>query len=549
MDATCNLTTIIPSKVFVAPQADSSRVGAVAFVSSLIVIALLATWQLWRVLPVSTSNVCVLLLWTAGFFTLSLNTAYMLLTSIIAGAFGPKALPEADLSHCPGCDLVFIVKDEPASVLENLEVSLRQNLRTGVRLVLISNSTDEAVIEAERRAILHMQARYGPDRANHWQPPHNPTGRKHTALHQWLREGPAGEYCFVCDADSVVPDGAIERLLRKAEHPANADVAVFQGQIRTSRAETRFSNYLRFGAELSQRVYMVASQRALGCSPFFGHGALIRRDAFKWIRLPASILSHDIWEMAVLSRRGFRVAFCHNVHTFEATPSNYLEVLRRDHRWAEGTLQSLAVLRLRGLSLAAWFYTLFAVYNYIAQLVFLLWFLLGFLMCVASHSTLPVVLQPLMNWGAGAIVFDGGGMYLPVLLIVFLHRLPFCQSLRESAQLLMELLASTLILLNGLVYSSIAVLASPFGKRAWIPMRKGRACGMTFGETVAAMAPSLFLGLVLLLGALISCPGWLACAAPIVASLVLGPFAAWFTSQPITARAPKTERGDRVIYA
>ncbi len=35
-------------------------------------------------------------------------------------------------------------------------------------------------------------------------------------------------YLYVCDADGMIPKGTLLKLLRKAEHPDNRDIAIFQ---------------------------------------------------------------------------------------------------------------------------------------------------------------------------------------------------------------------------------------------------------------------------------------------------------------------------------
>lgn len=537
MEATygCNLAACVNK-----PAANESRrpflLRGCCFIAALILFAGGATLYLWHVVPISGSNITVAVIWLGGFFVLTLNVAYMLLTACIALAGDPPVLPEASPLRLPECDLVFVVKDEPPEVFDNMRASLAASLREGTRLILISNSTNPEILRAEAEFINRMAAAFGAQHAEHWCCPHNPTGRKHTAVQQWLREGPASPYCLLCDADTVVPAGAVDALLRKGEHPDNADIAVFQGQLRVGKAGTIFARGLRFGMELAQRVYMVAYQRVFGCCPYFGHGALLRRDQFKWLRVPAAALSHDVWDMALLSRRGLRVAFCHDVHTYEELPGDYLEAVRRDRRWAEGTIQSLSLLRMPGISLAAWFFILFGAYTYVSQVIFLAWFLFGFFIGLAGSPQTAHVFQPLAALGAGSFVLDGGTLYLPILLVVFFHRLPFCRRAREVWETLREMMMSTIIFLNSLVYSSVGVILAPFGKRLWIPMGKGHGSRLTFRKTLRSMWPTFILGLALFVGGILLAPGWATCAAPVLVAFTVGPVAVYLTAKPVKSR-------------
>ena len=52
------------------------------------------------------------------------------------------------------------------------------------------------------------------------------------AINHWLRaHGRSYEYIVLLDADSVVPPDWVGHALRYAEHPENADLAIFQGMV------------------------------------------------------------------------------------------------------------------------------------------------------------------------------------------------------------------------------------------------------------------------------------------------------------------------------
>ncbi len=515
-----------------SPKMGERTIAGPLFVVALFVVASFATWSLCNSIEFTSSNALIALLWIAGFFVLSLNVAYMLLTAIIARCFPPALLPEADLMDMPACDVVFVAKHEPAEVFDNMEESLAGNLQPRARLVFISNSTDRKYLDLEAAGITRLRRRFGESRVVYWRSQSNPMGRKHTAVQQWLREETASPYAMLCDADSVIPENMLSRLIRKGEHPNNQDIAAFQAGLRVRATQTHFSHYLRMGTEFAQRVYMASYQRIFRCCPYFGHGALLRRSQFKWMRVPASALSHDIWDMALLSRRGYRVAFCPDVYTYEELPWDYLEVLRRDKRWAEGTIQSGAVLKLPGISFANRFFVCFAIYTYVSQPIFLAWLLLGFLEGVASNGVGGELGQQLAFLGVGTMALDGGAMYLPILLIVFLHRMPMCRGFREVFEIVRELLFSTVIFLNSVLYSSWAVIMAPFGKRSWIPMAKG-AASTTPGlmRTLRAMAPSLVVGITMLAVGSVLAPGWVICASPFLVSFTIGPIVVHLTSR------------------
>lgn len=512
-------------------QSTSKNKGA-WFLIALILFAALPMLWVSRSLNVSGSNSVMATFWLTGFFTLNLNVAYMLLTAIIARFSRPIVYPAISSGAQPPCDLLYVIRNEPRHVFKNMRESLRNARTERTRLVVISNSTESEAIGGEEAEIQLLQQEFGDPRIVYWRSRHNPTGRKHTAIEHWLREVSTVPYAMICDADTVVPAGAIETLLGIIEHPKQADVAILQAELRVRETKTRFTQYLKFGTELSQRVYMKATQRIFGCSPYFGHGALVRRAAFARLRVPARVLSHDIWDSAFLARRGWKVIYCPEAYTLEEVPASYHETLRRDRRWIEGTLQCWPLLRISGLPLANRFFVFFAIYAYVSQFLLLMWMIVGLFATLLMQPRLPGS-STLAAFGMCGFVLDGGAMYWPVLLVVFLHKLPMCRSLGELGESMRELVFSTILFLNNIVYTPIAIALAPFGKGIWRPMQKGASQPTpTLWKTLCLMAPSLIFGCVLSFIGFRYARGWALSSLPFLLAFVAGPWIAHFTSRP-----------------
>jgi membrane glycosyltransferase len=93
----------------------------------------------------------------------------------------------------------------------------------------------------------------------------------------------------------------------------------------------------------------------LGESNYWGHNAIIRIEAFVrhcgLARLPGAaplggeVLSHDFVEAALMGRAEFEIWLAHDWGgSYEESPPNILDELKRDHRWCQGNLQHLRLL-------------------------------------------------------------------------------------------------------------------------------------------------------------------------------------------------------------
>src|SRR3989442_6707929 len=101
-------------------------------------------------------------------------------------------------------------------------------------------------------------------------------GFKAGAINRWLSvHGREYEYFVLLDADSLLPRDWVGHALRFAEHPENADLAIFQGMINIWNTDVKFA------------------------------GALA----------PAHVLSHDEWDRNLAGYLGSVVCYGHNVLT------------------------------------------------------------------------------------------------------------------------------------------------------------------------------------------------------------------------------------------
>ena len=171
--------------------------------------------------------------------------------------------------------------------------------------------------------------------------------------------GGAYDYAVVLDADSIMSGHALVTLAQMMDlHP---EAGIIQALPTPAGRETLFARLIQFAARLNS--LMLASGLAfwqLGEGNYWGHNAILRLKAFAaYCDLPTlpgkppfggDILSHDFAEAAFMRRAGLKVWLLTDLDgSFEEVPSNVVDFAARDRRWAQGNLQHLGLLPMRGL--------------------------------------------------------------------------------------------------------------------------------------------------------------------------------------------------------
>jgi membrane glycosyltransferase len=186
------------------------------------------------------------------------------------------------------------------------------------------------------------------------------TSRKAGNVADFVRRWGGGyEYMVVLDADSVMSGKALVTLAKLLD--ANPQIGLLQTLPSPAGRETLFARLQQFGARLNSQ--MLSSGLAfwqLSESNYWGHNAIMRVRVFAQHcalpRLPGSepfggeILSHDFVEAALMRKAGYEVWMVPDLEgSWEQVPSNLIDFAARDRRWAQGNLQHLGVMPMKGL--------------------------------------------------------------------------------------------------------------------------------------------------------------------------------------------------------
>ena len=185
-------------------------------------------------------------------------------------------------------------------------------------------------------------------------------GRKAGNIADFVRSwGGAYDYAVVLDADSIMTGKSFVQLAGLMDkHP---EAGIMQALPMPAGRETLFARLIQFAARLNSPMLangLVYWQ--LGEGNYWGHNAILRLRQFaEFCDLPklpgkppfgGEILSHDFVEAAFMRRAGYQVWLAADVTgSWEEVPSNTIDYAARDRRWAQGNMQHLGLLPMRGL--------------------------------------------------------------------------------------------------------------------------------------------------------------------------------------------------------
>ncbi len=333
---------------------------------------------------------------------LGITVVHWLVTQIVP----PRTLPKLDFEM--GIPLAYKTAvvipslagspEEVEQLIEQLEGHYLGNPETAVEFVLLTDFPDAAtehqpddptILEALTSGVLRLNRRYagaeiGPFHVLHRPRCHNPSEncwmaweRKRGKLEEFnrfLRGDPKPSFSFhagqkerlrgirfvvTLDADTMLPRGALQKLVGIFAHPLNtaqfdatgrvtAGYTVVQPRIEIDPASGNRSRFTRlFAGDTSIDIYSRAVsdvyQDLFGAGIFVGKG-IYDVDSFQRSlegRIPENALaSHDLFE----GIHG-RAALATDVVLYESFPRRYLEFTRRMHRWIRGDWQLLPWLQ------------------------------------------------------------------------------------------------------------------------------------------------------------------------------------------------------------
>ncbi len=253
-----------------------------------------------------------------------------------------------DVSHVTAC-------------IDSIWSSLQKEPEQGAFDFYILSDTRKADIAAdEERAWRLLVRRHNAQGRIFYRRRAQNTSRKAGNVADFVRTwGGNYDHMVVLDADSIMAGKTLVTLARLLD--ANPQVGLIQTLPSPAGRSTLFARLQQFAARLNSQMLSsgLAFWQLSECN-YWGHNAIMRVQPFAahcaLPRLPGKepfggeILSHDFVEAALLRRAGYEVWMVPDLGgSWEQVPSNLIDFASRDRRWAQGNLQHLGVMPLRGL--------------------------------------------------------------------------------------------------------------------------------------------------------------------------------------------------------
>ncbi|HVO48985.1 MAG TPA: glucans biosynthesis glucosyltransferase MdoH [Steroidobacteraceae bacterium] len=260
---------------------------------------------------------------------------------------------------------------------------MRQPQQAAFDLFILSDTRKPEIAAAEEIAWRTLVARHTAQGRIFYRRREFNTGRKAGNIADFVRSwGGAYDYAVVLDADSIMTGDAIFTLAAMMD--AHPRAGIIQALPLPAGRDTLFARLVQFAARLNSP--MLASGLAwwqLGEGNYWGHNAILRLRQFAdHCDLPrlrgkpplgGEILSHDFVEAAFMRRAGYEVWLLADLGgSWEEVPSNVIDYAARDRRWAQGNLQHLGLLPMRGLHWLSRIHLITGVLSYVSSPIWLL---------------------------------------------------------------------------------------------------------------------------------------------------------------------------------
>ena len=165
-------------------------------------------------------------------------------------------------------------------------------------------------------------------------------GFKAGAVNGWLAQhGAEYDYFVLLDADSILPPDWVAEALKYAEHPENADLAIFQGLINIWNTDRPFPRALSATTLLGQDEWERRVSGYVGAVFCYGHNVMLRtRPVLEIGGFVEDYVSEDFATAVKLASAGHGSVFV-PLHTWEAMPENVRGFVKRQTKWTRGSME------------------------------------------------------------------------------------------------------------------------------------------------------------------------------------------------------------------
>lgn len=234
-------------------------------------------------------------------------------------------------------------------------------------------------------------------------------GAKAGNLNDWLRSFSAKyDYVLICDADTILAKGTVDEMLRYAEHPQNADIAIFDTLITPWNHHSPLCSAQEVEAYLRHEIQLRLESR-LDVGLCAGHNMLVRVPALLEVGGFAEDFTAEDYATAVRLRgTGRWRCTCLPIFTYERCPPSVKTWVRRERRWTTQTLQLLKI-EMGASSPDVYFRLIRALCHYLKPALSILWVVMLTAVLISDRGFSSVTLyrnpsSPGMSWWAMGLV-------------------------------------------------------------------------------------------------------------------------------------------------
>ena len=297
-----------------------------------------------------------------------------------------------------------VYREDPDAVAAGIDTICREVLSAHAGelfdVFVLSDTQEQAERDHERRIYAHLRAQYA-SRVRifaRWRTPN--TAKKAGNIRDWIeRFGGAYPYFLILDADSLMSADALLRLARAMDR--NPRAGLIQTVPRLTGGTTLFARLQQFAGSYYGRL--IAAGLAAWHGPggnYWGHNAIVRTVAFASSAglpqlsgnppLGGHILSHDFVEAALLRRAGWEVHMVPSLEgSYEGCPPSLGDLITRDRRWAQGNLQHVRLLTVRGLPFLSRLHLAMGAFSYLASPIWALTLVVGIVLTIQAKYATP----------------------------------------------------------------------------------------------------------------------------------------------------------------
>ncbi|MCG2712816.1 MAG: glycosyltransferase [Candidatus Omnitrophica bacterium] len=268
--------------------------------------------------------VCVNVFWLFGIY-------HLVIAFFSAFIYRPRnALPQIPVDQSPRAAVLYLTMND---FKEEAALSCLNQDYSAFDVYILDDSTDkEWQSKVDKFISMHKQAKL----IRRQKREHFKAGNLNHALER-IHAG--YEYFAVSDSDGILPEDFLKKLI--PFFALDKKIGFVQANQRWNlKQDSEFAKDLGMNTDVHWKYYVPAKDK-YGFLMFYGHGAVIRSEAWKEAGGFPHSITEDIVFSSLLREKGYYGIFISDVVCLEDFPQDYKSFRIRNERWLKGTTEYL----------------------------------------------------------------------------------------------------------------------------------------------------------------------------------------------------------------